>query len=122
MLRVEDPHLEARVEPDLVGGHPPERQREADLDEQLPARREAERAALGDLDEVVGEAERGGAERDAEDRQALGVARREHQVGDGDRDEHDQPAHRRRPALAWCSAGPPRGLKSYYYLVHYRFT
>ncbi len=63
------------------------------------ARREAERASLDDLDPVVGEAEPGAAERDEEDGEALGVAVAEHQVGDRDRGEDDQPAHRRRPGL-----------------------
>ena len=55
---VADAEVERRLEADLVAGDPPEAEREDELEEQLPARREAERAALDDLDEVVGEAER----------------------------------------------------------------
>ena len=96
---VGDPELEHRLEADLVAGHPPEAEREQQLEDELPARREAERAALDDLDEVVGEADRRAAERDAEHGQALRVAVGEHQVGDADRGEDDQPAHRRRAGL-----------------------
>ncbi len=110
-LGVEDPQLEHRVEARPPGRRdPPQPDRERDLDEQLPARGEAERAPLGDLDEVVGEAERRAAERDAEDGQALGVAFGEHQVGDADRGEDDQPAHRRRARLrVVLLRAPPRG-------------
>ena len=82
-----------------MAGDPPEAEGEEELEEQLPARREAERAALDDLDEVVGEADRGAAERDAEDGQALRVAVGEDEVGDADRGEDDQAAHRRRAGL-----------------------
>src|SRR4029077_1460761 len=45
------------------------------------------------------EAERGAAEGDAEHGEALRVAVREDQVGNADRGEDDQPAHRRRAGL-----------------------
>ena len=91
--------LQRRVEPQVLVGDPPEAEGERDLGEQLVSGPEPERAALRDLDEVVGEADRRAAERDAEHRQARGVAFGEHQIGDGDREEEDQPAHRRRPGL-----------------------
>ncbi len=79
----------------------------ADLRQQLPARRQPQRAALGDLDEVVGEPESGA--RRARPRRPRGSACRvvrEHQVGDGDRHEDDQPAHRRGPRLGVVLLGP----------------
>ena len=94
-----DAEVEDRLEADLVAGDPPEAEGEDELAEQLPARREAERAAFDDLDVVVGEAERGAAHGDAEDGQALRVAVGEDEVGDADRGEDDQPAHRRRAGL-----------------------
>ena len=93
-MGVEQADVDRGIEPHLLRRHPPQRHRERDLAEQLPARRQAERATLGDLDEVVGEAESGAADRDAEHREALRVARAEHEERHGDRDVEDQAAHR----------------------------
>jgi hypothetical protein len=65
---VEGPDQDHRFQTDLVACDPPEDQREEDLPDQLVAGGKTEGAAFDDLDEVVGEAQRGASDRHEEDR------------------------------------------------------
>ena len=98
------------LRPTHLGRHAPEPDRDHELARELRARRQAERAALHDLQPVVDEADRGGGERRAEHREARGVG-----VGRGSGTGPPIAMNTTRPpivgvpALTWCSAGPPRG-------------
>ena len=77
----------------------PQPDRDRHRDDQLPAPLQAERALLDQLHVVVGEAERGARERDADHADRARVEVGQQQERDRDRGEDDDPAHRRRARL-----------------------
>ncbi len=86
------------------GEHDPDRdQREQ---EHLPAAAQPERPAVGQLDEVVEEPDGSAPERDEEDRQRRDLVLRHREEGGRRNDEHEQPAHGRRPLLDLVRRGP----------------
>ena len=98
-LAVGDAELQRRLQPHVVARHVPEPECQQQLHGELRARRETQRAALDDLQEVVGESEARREHRDAEHGHARRIAVREDEERDADRGEDDQPAHRRSPGL-----------------------
>src|SRR5581483_2228327 len=78
---------------------------DADEEQHLPPPRQAERAAVRQLDEVVEEPDRAAGERREQHRQPLQREVRHRQERDCRSEEDHQPAHRRRPLLGQVMLG-----------------
>ena len=89
----------------LVVGCEPDADGDQRQQDQLPPAAQAERPAVGQLDEVVEETDRAAAERDEQHRQRRHLVLRHREEGDRRDDEDQQPAHRRRPLLDLVSLG-----------------
>src|SRR5947209_4390925 len=66
---IDEAELDRGGQPGLLGGHPPQSERDGDRDRQLRAGAEPERAAADDLRVVIGEAEQGAGDGGPEDAQ-----------------------------------------------------